>query len=253
MASKAIMSSTEAKSIWAGHRDFPKFGKLPPELRILVWSFANEGSREVEIDTMGFPTMVYCKECSPPNLENSQCKDCRIEPLGITASIPTTLHACKESRMEARKKYTLYMEDNPAEIRKSPVYFNPLTDKVVIKRPPNWIRNIHSPSFPVLGPNIQKILDNQLLYIQPFALDVQRLELHNVGWSFCLLDEKHGLRQFANLKEVWYYVSKDTAWFFTLRESSAAVYVESTKKQFAERWKGVFETTTAPTLTVILS
>jgi len=75
----------------------PSFPKLPPELRVRIWSYNLPGPRIVSI------------RCGAPSPSQPSCSSQSRRSRGCTspAPIPVNLHICHESRTEALKTYTL--------------------------------------------------------------------------------------------------------------------------------------------------
>jgi 2EXR family len=96
---------------------FTCFGRLPAELRVLIWELARHGPRVVRLawskDPPKAPSWSRFPELYRANYSS--------------APIPAMLHACSESRQVALKWYQLLFGVRAAPAR---VYFDPETDYI---------------------------------------------------------------------------------------------------------------------------
>ncbi|OTA61880.1 hypothetical protein K449DRAFT_434204 [Hypoxylon sp. EC38] len=94
-------------------RIFDRFPQLPIELRLKIWANNLPGPRIVEIK---------CNPRSTPRVEQSNNKRIRCTS---TSPIPVNLHVCRESRLEASRRYQLLFGDSTAP---GGIFLDPLRD-----------------------------------------------------------------------------------------------------------------------------
>ncbi|KAI1106258.1 hypothetical protein F4804DRAFT_330440 [Jackrogersella minutella] len=106
-------------------RDSPQvfllFARLPIELRFKIWAYNLPGPRIVEI------------KCStgPPLTPQQRQSDSRPTVWTSISPIPVNLHACRESRQEASKRYRLLFRSSP---QTGGIFFDPLRDTLYFGR-----------------------------------------------------------------------------------------------------------------------
>ncbi|KAI0118620.1 hypothetical protein GGR51DRAFT_127062 [Nemania sp. FL0031] len=99
---------------------FHLFSQLPPELRLMIWSFTLPGPRIISLRCEPRPaTQGGSYEPEGP-LHGKPMLQCR-----SPAPVPTTLHVCGESRYEALRRYKLLFGIGGAP---GTIYFDPLSD-----------------------------------------------------------------------------------------------------------------------------
>ncbi|RYP41227.1 hypothetical protein DL769_011601 [Monosporascus sp. CRB-8-3] len=99
-------------------REFPRFSRLPAELRLKIWAENLPGARIV---------MIRCSKTSSPT-PSSACQshgDDAALRFTSSAPIPANLHACRESRWEAMRRYRLLFGTRGEPGR---IFFDPTSD-----------------------------------------------------------------------------------------------------------------------------
>ncbi|RYO79231.1 hypothetical protein DL764_010041 [Monosporascus ibericus] len=104
--------------VGSGPEEFPRFSRLPAELRLKIWADNLPGPRIVTIRCSSIASPTPSSACQGYN-------DDAAPRFTSSAPIPANLHACRESRWEAMRRYRLLFATCGESGR---IFFDPMAD-----------------------------------------------------------------------------------------------------------------------------